>query len=453
MIFIPGGATSRSVHQDDVRSTREYTTSVNEDLPIGSTILRSRMRGDFSYRINSNASEQVKQTFSVDSDSGDVVLIKPLDYERQKSYTIPVDATRSENSTTQIQRLNDNKVKTILVEVNVHDVNDNAPVITTNTLTPNGLIEVAENAPVGTFIAQLLVTDADSGKNGQFDCSLDAESFDLIRMNRNAYTLITRMRLDREMRSVYLVTLVCRDRGDPYLTSQETLKIRVLDVNDNMPRFSRPLYPIAIYENRLYNYPLLHVQAVDADSGPNGRVSYRILDDSGLISINARTEAISIHSRLDREVKSTYRFKVLATDSGEPRRTSTATIRIAVIDVNDNSPVFMNNHYEFSIRSDVMINTTVGQVQASDRDRGPNSEITYSLLYTGDKITRLFAVSKLGAITTRSRLDLEEPKDEYMLSIIARDNGREPRMSSASVRIRIIHSPRHNAETDKPAVP
>ncbi|XP_074661236.1 protocadherin beta-13-like [Tubulanus polymorphus] len=449
MVFTAGVATSASAPRDDVRcGSTAYVTSVNEDRLAGFIVIR--LRGGFSYRINSDASEQVKRTFSVQSDSGYVVLTKELDYETEKLYFIPVDVSSAidDNSTTRLQRFDNKNVTTVSVIVRVNDVNDNAPVITVNAFASSGLIEVAEDAPAGTFLAQILVTDADSGMNGRSDCSLDAVSYEVIRMNRDEYRLFTRTRLDREKRSSNQVVFTCTDRGISGRLSRRTLSIYVLDVNDNKPMFSRSLYSGNIHENRLDTTPVIIAEAVDADSGANGRVSYRISDESGLFSIDAQHGFIYIHSRLDREVKSTYGFQVIATDSGEPRHTSTATVKIDVVDENDNAPVFSHDNLQFSIRSNALINATVGHVRATDADEGRNAEITYSLLPTDDRNARLFAVSpKLGAITIRSRLDLGKPQGEYKLQIIAKDNGRQPMTSSVSVRIRVIHPPQTRVET------
>ncbi|XP_074647520.1 protocadherin-11 X-linked-like [Tubulanus polymorphus] len=450
MITTPGGATSHSEYIQRIAVSDEIgIIHENEDLATGSTF--ARLEGGFSYRINSNASEQVKQTFSVDSDSGDVVLIKPLDYETHKVYYILIDASSSSNDKS--------TEPTYLVTIRfyVKDINDNAPVITTNTLTPNGLIEVAEDAAVGTFIAQLLVTDADSDKNGQFRCTfLDRfQPFNLIRTSINEYKMVTAAKLDREGRLQYRVQIVCGDRSDPPMTSQVLIVVHVLDVNDNAPIFVKDIFYADMYENAFYRDEMVRVEAFDADMDA---ITYRIIANASIpeevrTRINSRTGSISI-GVAHRDKSPMLKFLVTATDSGEPRRTSTATVIVTVVDIDDHSPRFDNDDYEFSIRSDAAINTTIGHIRATDPDEGINGEFTYSIssLYA-NRVGHLFAVSpKLGAITTRSRLDLE-PKEEYKFTIYATGDGDQKLRTYTTVRIKIIHSPRNTAETDKPAVP
>ena len=76
--------------------------------------------------------------------------------------------------------------------------------------------------------------------------------------------------------------------------------------------------------------------------------------------------------------RKSYTFEVLASEPGSnPSLTGTATVNIEVLDVNDNSPTFDPNNYQFMIYENQPIRTPIGNVSASDRDSGSNAEVCY----------------------------------------------------------------------------
>lgn len=83
--------------------------------------------------------------------------------------------------------------------------------------------------------------------------------------------------------------------------------------------------------------------ATDADSSPDSRVLYHVVDgnhDNAFIIEPPTSNIIKTNIVLDAEIRNTYRLTIIATDDGIPQLTGTATIRINVIDVNDNPPSF-----------------------------------------------------------------------------------------------------------------
>ena len=92
------------------------------------------------------------------------------------------------------------------------------------------------------------------------------------------------------------------------------------------------------------------VKAVDRDVGDNANLTYRLLDnpvnetsqfDSGPFAVDPATGAVRATASVDREVKDTYRFRVVAADAGSPTAfTSTALVTVNVLDYNDEAPQF-----------------------------------------------------------------------------------------------------------------
>lgn len=195
------------------------------------------------------------------------------------------------------------------------------------TLWPPNIAKVLENVPPGSFVAHVVVQDADSGVNGQFRCSLNSEDFVLKvlpapkliapsvigsrpqpiregarqqRLNealaarnddskyrwtttsepksgRVDYQIVTGGQLDRESRDRYQLTVICSDGGSPTLSSRYDLSVEVVDENDVTPRFKLDTYKTEVTEdNDRYPVQLIQVEAVDEDSGSNGLIAYVI---------------------------------------------------------------------------------------------------------------------------------------------------------------------------------
>ena len=71
---------------------------------------------------------------------------------------------------------------------------------------------------------------------------------------------------------------------------------------------------------------------------------------------------------LDRELQDHHRLLVICNDMGQPVRSSTAEIHVAVQDINDNDPVFSETVYNWTIKENNNVGDVIGRVIASDRD-------------------------------------------------------------------------------------
>ena len=160
-----------------------YEAVVPENVPTGSIILRVRAtdpdagaNADIRYRLD----DQFHELFAVDDVTGDVIVVGDIDYERATSYHLIVSAIDGGSSTPEVVMAA--LTADVAVHVRVDDVNDNRPEVVVNTLATSDakFAEVAEQAEVGTFVGHVIVSDADSGRNGRTDCKLvpDHDDFD-----------------------------------------------------------------------------------------------------------------------------------------------------------------------------------------------------------------------------------------------------------------------------------
>lgn len=142
---------------------------------------------------------------------------------------------------------------------------------------------------------------------------------------------------------IRLVIVARTDGTSPTLFGYCEVRVRLQDENDNAPRFTQQQYSASVWEGNNKGTFVMQVAALDGDSGANARVLYHIVDgnhDNAFIIEPAFSGVVKTNIVLDREIRDMYRLKVIATDEGVPQMTGTATIRVHIIDINDNQPTF-----------------------------------------------------------------------------------------------------------------
>ncbi|XP_049573339.1 protocadherin-17 isoform X4 [Syngnathus scovelli] len=336
--------------------------------------------GQVVYSFSGYAPERIRELFSIDSRTGIIKIQGEIDYEESPVIEIDVQA----------KDLGPNPIPGhCKVTVKVLDRNDNWPSI--------GFVSVrqgaiSEAAPPGTVIALVRVTDKDSGRNGQLQCRVVGNvPFKLEENYDNFYTVVTDRPLDRETQDEYNVTIVAKDNGIPPLNSTKSFTVKILDENDNVPRFTKTVYLLQIPENNIPGEFLGSVLAHDPDLGQNGTVYYSIMnsnvsggDVNTYVNVNAANGAIYAVRSFNYEQIKYFDFKVLARDAGSPHLESNTTVRISVLDVNDNIPVIVlpllqNDTAEIHVPRNVGVGYIVTTVRAVDNDYGESGRLTYEI--------------------------------------------------------------------------
>lgn len=295
--------------------------------------------GEVEYYLSKHAPPEVEKLFEVNPETGSVSLKGHLDYEARRSYEVDIQARdRGPNTIPSHCKL----------QIKLKDVNDNAPRIHITWTPPDSpFATVREGAPQDTFLALVMVSDADSGDNGNVNAVIQQGSgpFYLKKIHGDNYMIVTNGSLDREKDMQYNITLLAQDYGDPRLSCVKHLTVHVQDENDNPPVFTQPVYRATFQENNVIGYRALKVEAHDIDLELSGRVSYSIQESNDLgssmasFSIHPSSGMVSVQKSLDYEDSDRYSFVVEAVDQGYPPLTGTATVHIDIQDVNDNYPV------------------------------------------------------------------------------------------------------------------
>lgn len=362
------------------------------------------------YSFSPKVSERVREIFSLDSNTGHIRLTQNLHSYKSEELGLKVLANgpHCPPSGTQVTVL-------ILPQAN-QKLSIKMGFIAEH---HNQTMVLPENQPP--TVLAVLELQGDSSFKGSSLAIEDDVPFSLSPQN-GKYLLSTSKPLDYEMKDEYSISVVAHVRlaeGPLILPSRQTIRLLVVDVNDNAPHFSQSQYQLEVEENNVAGVSLLQVSASDADSGSNGKLTYR-LDEytSAIFNIDSTVGQLSVRAPLDREQQSVHKLTVFAQDGGSPPLESHATIYIHVLDQNDNAPGFLSTHFIFFIPENASPFTQVGRVEVKDPDEGENGSVDLYVVNSSGP----FGIDKSQRIHTTTKLD-REAEDHHEFHLVARDNG------------------------------
>ncbi|XP_066479046.1 protocadherin gamma-B1-like [Tiliqua scincoides] len=412
-----------------------YKVSIGENVPVGSLILQvvasdkdEGLYADIKYHF-SNIPVNGRQKFNLDPTNGRILLMESLDFEDTKEYVITVAARDGGGSVTHCK-----------AEITVLDENDNVPeVILASVFSP-----VPEDAPSGTVIALINVNDKDTGNNGKVTCYISNNlPFRILPSSNNYYKLQTDSTLDRERIPEYNITITAADKGTPPLSTHKTISLKISDINDNSPAFEKSSYTIYVPENNPSGASIFSIKASDPDVDKNSRITYSILHSnieelpiSSYISINSETGTIYAQRSFDYEQFREFQLQVKAQDGGSPPLSTNVTVRVFILDRNDNSPQILSPSQEAKgsalfemVPRSAEADYLVTKVVAVDADSGHNAWLSYHLTQATEP--GLFTVgSHTGEIRT-ARPFVERDAVKQKLVIMVKDNG-QPSLSTTT---------------------
>ncbi|MCI4381621.1 hypothetical protein PGIGA_G00254160 [Pangasianodon gigas] len=414
-----------------------------EDSPTGSLVIKLNTsdkddgsNSEIIYSFSVYTSEKTQRTFSLNPENGEIRVKEMINFEDFKIFNMEIIATdKGTNSLTGHCKL------TILIT----DMNNNHPEISVMSFTS----PVKEDVAVGTVIAVVSVNDKDSGENGQIDIHISDElPFMLRNTYDNYYELVVSEPLDREKIAEYDITFTVTDRGNPQLSDNETVTLELLDVNDNVPQFTKSYYTIQVMENNPPGAFLGSVKAHDPDLHENQHLVYFIpekeipmsrLSMSMFFSINHENGNLYALRTFDYERDKEFLFHIEARDSGVPPLSSNVTIHIIIVDQNDNTPVIVSpwrahgSVVEEKIPRSTDKGTLIAKVIAIDADSVHNSMITYQFFQNTD--ATLFSLDQYNGEIRTTRMFSYRDSHHQRLVVIAKDNG-DPSLS-ATVTIKL----------------
>ena len=353
-----------------------YSASLDEDLPIGTTVLQvSATDQDTSDTLSYSLAGNNYSDFSIGSNSGIITTAVALDYEAISSYSLTVSVTDGTVTVTQA------------LSISVTDKND-APAFTA---APYSLT-VQENTTSNPLLT-VSATDQDTADNLNFLLLGTGSEFFSIHLTSGVVALTTV--LDYEVTSLYTLTVRVSDSNGGVVTT--SLTVTVSNANDS-PQFLGVPYSATVSENLPIATDVIKIAAFDADSDS---LSYSLSGtNSGHFQISSSSGLVESTQVLDYETVNYYSLTVSVSDGSVSISTS---LTISVSNTND-APYVTNLPGNVGIAEND-VTAAVIDVNASDPD-GDN--ITFSLSGTGSDDFRINSATGLVTLNRALNYEIQE---------------------------------------------
>ena len=369
-------------------SSSPESISVAESAQVGTEVVYTSRATDgnsahLMYRIldSSSPSTTSQQHFTIHPNTGAIYVAGHLDREVTTEYTLRIEAWDGTSS------------DTLELVVSVTDVNDNSPKFSLSHYT----FAVIEG--IMTSVCCVAVSDRDVGVNGNVTMAIiDSTGPEGVFSISASGVVMINEPLDRETASKHTLTISGEDGGSPSLLSYCRVTIKVSDINDNRPIFSKSSYRVTVNETTSVETPVLALSASDPDSGTNGQVLYSLQPPSSVFSINASTGVLSLSEQLSFSANPLHQITVVATDEGLPTMSTSAVVTVQVLS-DFTSPPLISQPSGVSVVENLPSNTLVTSVEADNV-----LPVFYTL--TGGS-GYFWADSRSGVVRTSATLDRE----------------------------------------------
>ncbi|XP_045407000.1 protocadherin gamma-A10 isoform X9 [Lemur catta] len=414
---------------------RQICYSVPEEMEKGSFVgniskdlgLEPRDLAERGVRIVSRGRTQL---FALNPRSGSLVTAGRIDREEL--------CAQSARCLVSFNILVEDRVKLFGIEIEVTDINDNAPKFQAENLD----IKINENVAPGMRFPLPEGIDPDVGVNSLQNYQLSPNKHFSLGIQSRASgvkypELVLERALDREEEAVHHLVLTAFDGGNPLRSGTVLVSVTVFDANDNAPVFTLPEYRVSVPENAPVGTRLLTVTATDKDEGANGEVTYsfRKLADTQLLKfqLNKYTGEIKISENLDYEETGFYEIEIQAEDGGA--YLATAKVLITVEDVNDNSPEVTITSLFSPVTEDSPLGTVIALLNVHDLDSEQNGQVTCSI--SGNLPFKLEkSIDSYYRLVTHRALDREQVSS-YNITVTAKDGGSPPRSTETHFTLQV----------------
>lgn len=386
-----------------------YSTTVSELAPRGYFITQVQASDpDSSDSDNlefSITSSNEDKNFSIDKRTGAIVISNHRRPHMQPLYHLNVSVSDG------VFR------SSALVTVTVVGANFHNPTFSQM----DYVVELVENSPAGTLVAEAKATDDDEGIYGQITYQIVNDlAKDKFSVNENG-EIFTLESLDREnaIEKVIPISLIAKDGGGK--VGFCVVNVILTDVNDNAPQFRAADYKATIASDVPRGTSVVKIAASDMDEGSNADIEYSIEADVENVEenfeIHPTTGVIVTKESLIGLENELYAFFVRAKDTGNPPRHSVVQVYIRIVAPETPIPKFTEAHYRYTIAEDLAIGTEIDVIQAECEQ-----PVVYSLVKGNTPESNedeVFVVDRdSGALKLQKSLDHEMTK-WYQLTLLA----------------------------------
>ncbi|XP_031615688.2 protocadherin alpha-8-like [Oreochromis aureus] len=364
-----------------------------------------------------------------------LVIQKPLDREKENEHKLILTAADGGNPP---------RSGTLNVTVIVLDSNDNHPFFSEEVYS----VTIPENVERHTSVIMIKANDLDEGVNGEieyfFGSELDPKLYDTFSLDKNTGEIRVKGEIDFENIEVYKLDVHATDKGQPPMSTDCRVIIKVLDVNDNKPEIDVTSLSKVVSEDSKPGTVVALISITDQDAGLNGKVICSLSDNVPFDlkpSFQDNMYSLIIKHKLDRESVSHYDVTITATDCGVPPLSTSRTLSIDVSDVNDNAPQFAQNPVELYLVENNEPVKPIFSVSASDKDVNENAALTYRIIRDESRQQKnavfLNINSDNGQITALKSFDFETLKT-FQFQVVASDSGTPSLSNNVTVNVFIL---------------
>ncbi|XP_029959471.1 protocadherin alpha-8-like isoform X7 [Salarias fasciatus] len=388
-----------------------------------------------AYKLNHNEFFTVQIRERGDGKVPYLVLQKSLDRENHQEHKLLLTAVDGGNPP---------RSGTLNVTVIVLDSNDNHPTFSQELYA----VTIPENVHTETSVITIKATDLDEGSNGDieyfFGGEVDPNLHKMFSLNKDTGEIKVKGDIDYEKADVYKLDLHAIDKGQPPMSADCTIIIKVIDKNDNEPEIEVTSLSNTVSENAKPGTVVSLISITDKDAGLNGKIICSLTENVPFDlkpSLKDNMYSVVVKQHLDRESISHYDVTIKATDCGQPPLSTFKTLSIDVADVNDNRPEFLNNPIRIYVVENNVPGNPIFTVSASDKDLNENAALTYQVIReerSHQKIAAFLNInSDNGQILALKSFDFETLKT-FQFQVLATDSGTPSLSNNVTVDVFIL---------------
>ncbi|XP_041800717.1 protocadherin alpha-8-like [Chelmon rostratus] len=387
------------------------------------------------YRLNQNEYFNVQIRERGEDKIPFLVLQKSLDREKHHEHKLILTAADGGNPS---------RSGTLNVTVIVLDSNDNHPTFSQEVYS----VTIPENVDADTSVIKVKATDVDEGANGDieyfFGGQLDRKIYDMFSLDKETGEIKVKGEIDFEKDDVFKLDVHATDKGQPPMSTDCRVIIKVLDKNDNKPQIEVTSLSNTVSEDSKPGTVVSLISITDQDAGLNGKVICSLSDNVPFDlkpSFQDNMYSLVLKQHLDRESVSHYDITITATDCGQPPLSTFKTLSIDVSDVNDNLPEFAQNPVELYLVENNVPGNPIFTVTASDKDLNENAALTYHIVREERRQVTIAAFLNIntenGQISALKSFDFETVKT-FQFQVVATDSGTPSLSSNVTVNVFIL---------------
>ena len=385
-------------------SASSYRVSHPENTPVGSSITtasctdRDRGTGRFcGIAFDENVVSDVTNTFTVDSATGEIISLLPLDYETEMRYAFELVCFDSGDDGT--CGGDGVKMARVSVDVMVEPVNDNRPYFTASLFEFN----VSRTTPddrrtVGVATAE----DADQDEGGELDYMVESNGYFDITHEGNVQ--IFNSVSDYSQPSLSFNVSV----SDGVSSDSALVVVHLTAGNLHSPEFIPGPRAVEVSQLSPVNTTIIFLTCQDRDTGVNGDLRYSITNGNtnDAFRVNELTGEVSVNNILLLSQNTTHENYILTIsceDGGVPVFSDLATVFISVYQDDSLPPMFSNHTVIAFVSEDVQLSHLVVTVEAVDLD---SEQLRYTL--EEQSVSGVFTIGiSTGEVIVSALLDRE----------------------------------------------